>query len=159
MPIESSKLKIPDPFKMNEDTVNIHVASYLVSKGFSKVNYLTGQSRGFDVYGKKDNLEVLVESKGSHPNNPNKNKLFDNNQLWDHLCHQICKLLQYRDTYRDKNILLVAANPDISRIRKQMDKIRFSVEDIGIVNMWIKENGDVTVIYPKSIEMKAKELI
>ena len=102
MPIENNRLYPPDPFVMNEDEVNMHVANYLKSKGFYDVKYLTGKSRGVDVHGKKDCIEVFVESKGSHANYHGKDIVLDNSHLWDHLCKQICKLIEYRDKYNDK---------------------------------------------------------
>jgi hypothetical protein len=106
LPVESSKLNPPDPFFMNEDKVNECIASYLLSKGFKDVHSLRGNARGVDVSGKKGDVEVFVESKGSRPNDPEKMKLFDNNQLWDHLCNQICKLMVYRDGNINKKTIL-----------------------------------------------------
>ncbi len=156
MPIENNRLYPPDPFVMNEDEVNMHVANYLKSKGFYDVKYLTGKSRGVDVHGKKDCIEVFVESKGSHANHHGKDIVLDNNHLWDHLCKQICKLIEYRDKYNDKKIILIAANPDIPRIRRNIGKIEKSIEDLNIVRMWIKENGDVILNIPQLLK---KEVI
>ncbi|KAB0443978.1 hypothetical protein [Lysinibacillus fusiformis] len=159
MPIENKKLNTPDLFVMNEDKVNECIASYLNSKGFKHVHYLTGRTRGVDVYGKKGNLEVFVESKGSHANDHSCEIVFDDNQLWDHLCKQVCKLMVYRDDHRGKKIILVAANPDNPRIKKYMNKIEGSIEDLKIVKMWVKENCEVIVNVPKSIEEGVLELL
>jgi hypothetical protein len=159
LPVESSKLNPPDPFFMNEDKVNECIASYLLSKGFKDVHSLRGNARGVDVSGKKGDVEVFVESKGSRPNDPEKMKLFDNNQLWDHLCNQICKLMVYRDGNINKKIILVAANPDIPRIRTLMDKISSSVDDLGITKMWVSKNGEIKVDIPKTIEEKVCDLL
>jgi hypothetical protein len=156
MPIENRKLNPPDPFVMNEDTVNKHVAAFLISNGFKDVHYLSGKARGVDVYGRKGNLEVFVESKGSHGNKESKERVFKDDQLWDHLCKQVCKLMIYKDENKDKQNFIVAANPDIPRIKKFMSKIEKSVEELKIIKMWVKENGDIILDVPGSIKNEVK---
>ena len=70
MPISNSILRNPDPFIMNEDTVNIAIADFLKSKGFDCEVPLTGRQQGIDVKASKGSIEIFVESKGSQKDGP-----------------------------------------------------------------------------------------
>ncbi|MFK9092578.1 hypothetical protein [Bacillus salipaludis] len=67
MPKQNSKIKIRDPFVMNEDQVKESVANFLTSHGFN-THFLTGRSKGIDGKGSKNGWEIFVESIGSHAN-------------------------------------------------------------------------------------------
>ena len=65
MPKSNSALRNPDPFIMNEDTVNAAIANFLKSKGFDCESPLTGRQQGIDVKASKGSIQIFVESKGS----------------------------------------------------------------------------------------------
>jgi hypothetical protein len=145
MPKRLSEFLVQDPFVMNENTVNKFVADYLIICGFEKVKPLLNKERGIDVSGRKDEYMVLVESKGSQGNDHERDKVFDNNQLWDHLCKQIGKLMQYRKSYDVNNCVFIAANPNIPRIKVQMDKLAQSLDELRIFRFWVDEDGSVSI--------------
>jgi hypothetical protein len=61
----------------------------------------------------------------------------------------------YRFVINLKNILpqfLIAANPDIPRIREWIRKNQNSLDDLNIIRIWVKENGKVIFDFPESIK-------
>ena len=157
MPIKNSQLINPDPFVMNEDEINCHVKSFLEKCDFTNVVALRGNQPGEDVSGYKEGWKVTVESKGSHANKHSDEIVFKDDQLWDHLCKQIGKLMEYRNR-GISNSLLVAANPDIPRIHKHLNKVISSLNDLEIIRFWIDQNGEITVDYPTNLKPILKKL-
>jgi len=144
MPIKNIALKIKDPFVMNEDTVNVAVAEFLISKKFSSVEYLSGNKHGVDVIGKKNGTTIYIESKGSHANAHDIDIVFDSNQIKTHTYMQISKLMEYANSFNE-NVLLVLANPDIPRIRSRVEKVRISLDKLGFIQFWVQEDMTVEV--------------
>jgi hypothetical protein len=150
LPKKITDFAVQDPFVMNENTVNKLVADYLTNSGFQDVKFLLNKQRGIDVYGRNNDLEVYVESKGSHGNDHGKDKVFDNNQLWDHLCKQIGKIMEYRTSFHFEKSIFVAANPNIPRIKKQMKKITSSLDELNIYRFWVNHDGSIVVEGPQT---------
>jgi hypothetical protein len=52
----------------------------------------------------------------------------------------------------DKHTILVIANPDISRIRLQVERVTKALSDLKIAKLWVqKDKESVTVEYPHSL--------
>ncbi|MEK3992798.1 hypothetical protein [Robertmurraya sp. FSL R5-0851] len=149
MPVRVEKMRVPDPFIMNEDEVNKAVAVYLVKHGFQNVKYLKGNETGIDVYGEKDGWSIYVESKGSHANNHGKDTVFDSNQIKTHTYMQICKLMELRNTLPAKTIL-VMANPNIVRIKERVEKVNTPLKQLEFIQFWVEEDGRVLINSPES---------
>lgn len=151
MPIKNSKLTTRDPFVMSEDTVNLAVAEFLISKGFTSVKYLKGTARGVDVIGEKNGTTIYVESKGSHANSHDADTIFDTGQIKTHAYMQVGKLMEYLNSDNQDQIL-VLANPDIPRIRTRIEKIEKSLEMLGFIQIWIQEDLTVRMEYPENTQ-------
>lgn len=149
MPVLVERMKVPDPFIMNEDEVNEAVANYLIKRGFVNVRYLKGNETGIDVYGEKEGWSIYVESKGSHANNHGKDTVFDSNQIKTHTYMQICKLMELRNTLPPKT-LLIMANPNIRRIKERVEKVNKPIEQLEFIQFWVEEDGRIVVKSPES---------
>ncbi|WP_413379045.1 hypothetical protein [Alkalihalobacillus sp. 1P02AB] len=151
MPKNNSKFLKPDPFIMNEDTVNYSVFNYLRQKGFCELKCLTGKKHGIDVEGKKNEWTIWVESKGSTGNDASGDMVFDSGQIKTHADRQIMKLMEYLNVV-DENVLLVLANPDIPRIRGRIAKIDKILDQIGLIQFWVQEDQTVQIEYPEQLQ-------
>lgn len=158
MPIRISKLKTPDPFIMNEDTVNIAIASFLKSRGFDCEVPLTGRQKGVDVKASKGDVQIFVESKGSQKNGANDDIVFDHAQIVNHLARQIHTLMRYATINEGVNDIYILANPDIQRIRNESYKVSKMVNKMQFVRMWVQQDRNVLVEYPEILEDKLKKL-
>lgn len=158
MPIANSFMKEPDPFIMEEDSVNQCVAVFLEKREFTITSLLNGRERGIDVAGEKSGWKICVESKGSAGNHHiGTDTVFTSNQMFDHLCKQVIQLIQLKNK-EDKNTIYVMANPDIPRIRTRVAMINDTLNEIQFVKFWVQENEDILVDYPISMEDLLKSL-
>lgn len=157
MPKPLSKMKIPDPFVMNEDTVNISVWEFLKQKGFDCPNSLKGKQQGIDVQGTKLGWMIYVESKGSHANNHNSDTVFGQGQIKVHTYNQIGKLMEYKNISNEKS-MYVMANPDVPRIRKRVQKVAESLDTLGFIRFWIQEDKSIIIEYPVYLENQLLQL-
>jgi|SRR5690625_742324 len=148
MPISNSRLKNPDPFIMNEDTVNVAIANYLTSKGFDCEPPLTGRQQGVDVKATKDDIQIYVESKGSQKNGATGDEVFTHGQIVNHLARQLHTLMKYATQYGKENNIYVLANPDIQRIRSEYLRVGSMVEKLQFVCMWVQQDQSVIVECP-----------
>lgn len=155
MPISNSKLKNPDPFIMNEDTVNKIIADFLESKGFKCDPPLTGRQQGIDVKAWKNDVNVFVESKGSQKNGATNDEVFKHGQIVNHIARQIHTLMKYANEKGEKENIFVLANPDIMRIKNEYDRVDKMIDKLGFVCMWVKEDESVVVTCPE----KTKSLL
>jgi hypothetical protein len=151
MPISNSTLRNPDPFIMNEDTVNVAIADFLKSKGFECEVPLTGRQRGIDVKARKDSIEIFVESKGSQKNGATNDEVFTHGQIVNHIARQIHTLMKYANQYGGENNIYVLANPDIQRIKSEYCRIDKMVEKMQFVCMWVQPDQSVVVESPESL--------
>lgn len=145
MPISNNKLRNPDSFIMNEDTVNIAVFNYLTSKGALCEKPLVGKQQGVDVKGKIFGYSIFVESKGSQPNGLVDDTVFTHSQIVSHLARQIHTLMKYADTEDVDKTLFILANPDIQRIRDEVDRVRKSINKLQFICFWIQEDKSVLI--------------
>ena len=145
MPISNSILRNPDPFIMNEDTVNIAIADFLKSKGFDCEDPLTGRQQGIDVKARKGNIEIFVESKGSQKNEATNDEVFTHGQIVNHIARQIHTLMKYATQYGEENNIYVLANPDIQRIKSEYHRVDKMVEKMQFVCMWVQQDQSVIV--------------
>ncbi|MDL0421939.1 hypothetical protein NST17_16930 [Caldifermentibacillus hisashii] len=151
MPVSNSSLRNPDPFIMNEDTVNIAIAEFLTNKGFDCEPPLTGRQQGIDVKASKGIVNIFVESKGSQKNGATNDEVFTHGQIVNHIARQIHTLMKYATQYGDENNIYVLANPDLQRIRSEYYRIDKMVEKLGFVCMWVQEDCSVVVKCPKNL--------
>lgn len=151
MPVSNSKLRKPDPFLMNEDTVNIAIAGFLKSKGFDCESPLTGRQRGVDVKASKGKIRVFVESKGSQKNGLNNDEVFDHGQIVNHLARQVHTVMKYATQYDGADTIYVLANPDIQRIRDEYHRIGKMVEKMQFICMWVQQDSNVVVESPEDL--------
>ena len=151
MPISNSILRNPDPFIMNEDTVNIAIADFLKSKGFDCEVPLTGRQQGIDVKASKGNIEIFVESKGSQKNGATNDEVFNHGQIVNHLARQIHTLMKYATQYGEENNIFVLANPDIQRIKSEYHRVDKMVEKMRFVCMWVQQDHSVVVGSPEDL--------
>jgi len=151
MPKLLSKMLIPDPFVMNEDTVNLAVWKLLNEKGFDCPSPLTGKQKGIDVEGKKSGWKIYVESKGSHGNEHNNDTVFGQGQIKVHTYNQIGKLMEYKNSNEEKSIY-VLANPDIPRIRTRVQKVVNSLDILGFIRFWVQKDQSIKIEFPKHLE-------
>ena len=153
MPKSLSKMRSyhKDAFVMNEDTVNIAVWNYLNSIGCTCDKPLKGRERGVDVKGEINGWKIYVESKGSHANHADNDTVFRQGQIKDHTYNQIGKLMEYQ-TENVENRLFVMANPDIFRIKKRVNCVIKSINQLGFIQFWIQEDMTVKVEYPEHMK-------
>jgi len=145
MPVSNSSLRNPDSFIMNEDTVNISVCSFLKNKGVECDSPLVGKQRGVDVKGIISGYTILVESKGSQSNGLVDDTVFKHGQIVNHLARQLHTLMRYAETTDPNETLLILANPDIPRIRSEVDRVRTSINRLGLICFWVQENGNILI--------------
>ena len=157
MPKPLSKMKIPDPFVMNEDTVNITVWKFLDHKEFICPEPLKGKERGIDVQGEKFGWKIYVESKGSHANAHDGDTVFGQGQIKVHTYNQIGKLMEYINNSNEKSIY-VMANPDIPRIRKRVQKVAKSLDTLGIIRFWVQNDKSIKIEFPEYLENQLLQL-
>lgn len=153
MPQVLSRMLNPDPFVMNEDTVNMAVSNFFISLDFSNVVTLRGKEHGIDVSAVHLNTKMLVESKGSHANTHDTNTVFDSGQMWDHLGKQVIKLMALKKA--NPTSLLFMANPDIPRLLLLVQSIEPSLHDIGLIQLWVRQDLTVRVIVPSHLNGRA----
>ncbi|KMY49577.1 hypothetical protein [Peribacillus loiseleuriae] len=157
MPKPLSKMRIPDPFVMNEDTVNISVWEFLKHKEFDSPSPLKGKQRGIDVQGEKFGWEIYVESKGSHGNDHDGDTVFGQGQIKVHTYNQIGKLMEYKSNSSEKS-MYVMANPDIPRIRKRVQKVANSLDLLGFIRFWVQDDKSIIIEFPEHLEDRLRWL-
>lgn len=157
MPKSLSKMKIPDPFVMNEDTVNLLVWEFLKYKEFDSPNPLKGKERGIDVQGEKHGWTIYVESKGSHGNDHDDDTVFGQGQIKVHTYNQIGKLMEYKNIGNSKGIY-VMANPDIPRIRERVNKVSNSLDSLGFIRFWVRNDKSILIEFPDYLENQLRSL-
>ncbi|QGM30150.1 hypothetical protein GI482_07070 [Bacillus sp. N3536] len=151
MPKSNNTLRTPDPFIMNEDTVNIAIANFLITKGFVTDNPLKGKQRGIDVKAKKDCVEIFVESKGSQKNGLTTDEVFDHGQIVNHIARQLHTLMKYASEHGTENKIYVLANPDLLRIRSEYEKVEKMIRKMEFVAMWVKKDLSIKVEGPDNL--------
>ncbi len=158
MPVSNSKLRKPDTFIMNEDTVNIAIAEFLKAKGFDCDIPLTGRQHGVDVKARKGNIQVFVESKGSQKNGISNDEVFSHGQIVNHLARQVHTLMKYATQYDGVDNIYVLANPDIQRIRDEYHRIEKMVEKMQFICMWVQQDSNVVVESPVRLNEMLRDL-
>lgn len=151
MPISNRNLRNPDPFIMNEDTVNVAIANFLKSKGFDCEVPLTGRQQGVDVKARKGNIEIFVESKGSQKNGVTNDEVFKHGQIVNHMARQIHTLMKYSTQYGEKNNIYVLANPDLQRIKNEYYRVDKMIKKMQFVCMWVRPDHKVVVDSPEEL--------
>ena len=151
MPISNSTLRNPDPFIMNEDTVNVAIADFLKSKGFDCEVPLTGRQQGIDVKASKGNIEIFVDSKGSQKNEATNDEVFTHGRIVNHIARQIHTLMKYTTQYGGENNIYVLANPDIQRIKSEYHRVDKMVKKMQFVCMWVQQGQSVVVESPEGL--------
>lgn len=151
MPKLLSNMRIPDPFAMNEDTVNLSVWELLKDKGFDCPAPLSGKQKGIDVEGERLSWNIYVESKGSHGNEHNRDTVFDEGQIKVRTYNQIGKLMEYQTLGNEKRLYFLA-NPDIPRIRSRVSKVVNSLDVLGFIRFWVQEDKSIKIEFPKNVE-------
>lgn len=149
MPQSLKSLRNREPFTMNKDTVNIAVANFLKSCGFTDVHYLSGDEQGVDVSAKLSEIEFLVVSEGFLNNNPDADTIFTTDRMLGHLSKQVLQLMYYNQF--DSDTLLFMANPAIPRLIKQVDSIMTSLNVLGITRLWVSKDLSVRVDVPPDL--------
>jgi hypothetical protein len=130
----------------------------LKPKGFRITSHLNGKERGIDVAGEKGVWKVNVESKGSlGMHHHGTDKVFDSNQIFDHLCKQVVQLMQLRNDNKP-NTIYVMPNPDIQRIRGRVSRVINTLDEVSFVRFWVQENEEVLVDHPLQMEELLKSL-
>ncbi len=145
MPVSNSSLRNPDSFIMNEDTVNVSVFNYLISKGVVCEKPLVGRQQGVDVKGTISGHSIFVESKGSQANGLTDDTVFKHGQIVNHLARQIHILMKYADLENPDKTLLILANPDILRIRSEVDRVRKSINRLNFICFWVQEDRSILI--------------
>ena len=145
MPISNNSLRNPDSFIMNEDTVNVSVFNYLTSRGAICEKALVGRERGVDVKAKIMDFSILVESKGSQRNYLENDMVFDHGQIVNHFARQMHTLMKYANDNDDDKTLYVLANPDIVRIRNEVDKVKNSIDKLQFICFWVQEDQNILI--------------
>lgn len=121
-----------------EDEVNIAVANWLKVKGAVNVKRLTGQAQGNDVEAVLDGKQILVESKGETPNEPDKTHAFDGSQIDSHISRQVFKVLELRQQHPDAIIFI--ANPENDKIRYRFNKVSQMLKKLDIGALWVRSD-------------------
>ncbi|MEB3104103.1 hypothetical protein [Ferviditalea candida] len=159
MPVLHKNIREPDPFWLDEDKVNDCVATFLHQKRFLITSHLAGNEKGDDVSGERDGWKVCIESKGSLSNwHLGTGKVFDSTQIFNHLCKQVVQLMQLKEENNSANVIYVMANPDISRIRKRVHRIKTSLDMLGFVQFWVQEDEKVIVECPEHLKNLLRSL-
>ncbi|MCG3087272.1 hypothetical protein [Sporosarcina cyprini] len=157
MPKKLSKMRVKDPFVMNEDTVNFAVWEFLKQRDFDCPNPLIGQQQGVDVQGEKLGWKIYIESKGSHGNKHDTDTVFGQGQIKVHTYNQIGKLMEYKNS-SSKQSLYAMANPDIPRIRQRVNKVANSLDLLGFIRFWVHEDKSINTEYPDHLEAQLRLL-
>lgn len=139
--------KCPDPFMMNENDVNNAVAIFFKQSGVKVQKLAINTQTGIDVLGTKDGYTLIVESKGSMANKQNE-YVFGNGQIKKHVGVQLYYLIKQFQSSTNKT-LLILANPDIPRIRNCIDDISRTIEILGFIKMWVKEDKSAYIESPE----------
>ncbi|MCO7177105.1 hypothetical protein NIE32_13435, partial [Sporolactobacillus kofuensis] len=133
------------------DSVNEAVAEFLIDRGFNCVNYLSGKEHGTDVTAEKLGWSIWVESKGSKKNSSDDDLVFDSGQIKVHTGQQILKLMELANTQK-QNVIFVMANPDLKRIRDRIGRVNQSLNKLGFVQFWVKEDKTIIVDYTNELK-------
>ena len=130
--------------KLTEDNTVLLLIRYLESNGYVIEDYCLGHKRGIDIISSKNNRKLLIEVKGAKANDNSpikKRKYFDSGQLKDHLGKAIVKSLETQLLYEDSDVAI--AHPDDEYIRKIIGSVTPKLKEIGILHIWVNENGNV----------------
>jgi hypothetical protein len=153
VPEKNSHLTTPDPIIMNKDLCESIVYDFLIKKGFQFKAVDTRNDA--DLCALKSGCKLLVETRGNQAKTHNADTVFDSAQLSIQLAEQVQVLLKLFDPERS---ILVLANPDIPRIRKQVSSIYKALEHLKIVCFWVHPNRTIEVQYPTHLSENMKLL-
>ncbi|WP_337034831.1 hypothetical protein [Paenibacillus illinoisensis] len=135
-----------DTFSMTENEVNLAVAEFLRGKGASILRTAIDREQGYDVHAEMNGYSFIIESKGSRKNNQTET-VFDSGQLKVHASAQIFYLLKQLEL-RSEMTFLGLANPDIPRIRKLINDVSSSLDQLGLIQFWVSAGGSVKIECP-----------
>ncbi|GEN36598.1 hypothetical protein [Aneurinibacillus danicus] len=150
MPVKNGDLKAKDPFMVNQEEVNQAVEAFLKNCGCTSIQ--RSQQKGdAHITAQKDGLKIFVESRGNRAMTHTGDTVFDSAQLWTHLCEQVAQFMK-RQQYFTGEALYIAANPDIPRIRTNIEKIDKALDRLGIIRAWVQEDRNVIVDVPSQLQ-------
>ncbi|PWK14399.1 hypothetical protein [Tumebacillus permanentifrigoris] len=156
MPIRLREMEVPDPFKMNKNQVSEYIAKFLETCRFD--NVVTSTSRGdWDVTAKVNDWRIYVDAKGSRAVKHKEDVVFADTQLVKHLADQVSELMRYYQTM-DESGLLFMGNPDLPRIREIAEEIDRSLDHLGIIRLWVQQDGTVQVEAPSGMAEIMKQI-
>ena len=133
--------------KLTEDETVELLIKHLENDGYNVISYCTGQKRGTDIVGEKNNRKILVEVKGARANHNSKIKkrtYFNSSQIKTHFGKAIVKVLELKSD--NKNCDVAIAHPDDELIKKHLDKSIKHLKKLDIIHFWVSKNGNVEII-------------
>ncbi|MGQ7890621.1 hypothetical protein [Paenibacillus sp. WC2504] len=156
MPSINSQLNKPDPFIINKNQCEDIIHSYLQERGF--VLKVVDSRNDADLHAVKLGRKLFIESRGNQAMGHDINTVFDSTQIGIHLAEQIQLMLKLYESI-DEHTILVIANPDIPRIRQQVERISKALSDLKIASLWVqKDKKNVIVEYPHILTEPMKQL-
>jgi hypothetical protein len=148
MPSKNSHLNNPDPIVINKIQCEDIISSFLQKKEFEfKV---VDTKNDADLHATKLGWKLLIEARGNQAKGHGMDTVFDSTQIGIHLAEQVQLMLKLYERMDDRTIL-VMANPDIPRIRQQVERIAKALSDLRIAKLWVQKDKNVTVEYPHSL--------
>jgi hypothetical protein len=155
MPEINSHLKNPDPMIMNKNQCEAIVRKYLEEKDFQFKTVDT--KNGVDLIASKLGWKLFIETRGNQAMKHPADKVFDSTQISIHLAEQIQLLLKIYQKL-DNHSILVMANPEIPRIKLQVELVLKALNTLNIVQLWVHKDSTITIKYPEVLNDKMVEL-
>lgn len=147
MPVRNSHMSQPDEFIMDKAECEELIKEYLLGKGFKLKAVESKNDADFCAW--KEGWKLLIEVRGNQAVKHDADTVFDSSQISIHLAEQVQVLLKL---FGQEYTILVLANPDLQRIRKQVDYITKALDYLNVIKLWVKKDGTVTIEYPKDLE-------
>jgi hypothetical protein len=141
LPEKQSKLKTPDPVLMNKNECQEIVTNYFKKFKFSNTVHTNSKP---DVILEKMGWNVLIEARGNQAVTHDKDTVFDTSQISTHLSDQVFNLMRCVQQ-ATRQTFFVIANPDVPRIRNQVAKITKALKELKTIQIWIKEDHNITI--------------
>ena len=128
---------------LDENDVVNDMKEFLKTQGYKIKNSCNTNQKGVDIVAEKGEQELWVEAKGGTSSKKNSSRYglpFTTNQVKVHVSRAVYQALSALDS--DENPQSAIALPDDEKHRQEIDKVRKSLEKLGIVVYFVsKERG------------------
>lgn len=136
---------------IDENDVIDVVCSLLKNKGYDILQKLTTKQQGDDIIAYKSGKRLFIEAKGetsSDKESKRFGKPFESSQVKVHVAEAVYKAIEVLNRNNNKEERSGIALPDNKHHRQLIERVKGTLDILGIAVFWVSKNGSVLVDSP-----------